>query len=97
MYFIPPLYLQSTHQAAIWAALVYASTCLSRGSRVTLTIESGTALRNLIAAPAGAEAQKEGAAQEGAAAQTPRRDGAARPSRRRATATKGRDPTRDQI
>ena len=26
---------QSTHQAAIWAALVYASTCLSRGSRVT--------------------------------------------------------------
>ena len=45
---------QSTHQAAIWAALVYASTCLSRGSRVTLTIESGTALRNLIAAPAGA-------------------------------------------
>ena len=49
---------QSTHQAAIWAALVYAGTCLSRGSKVTLTIESGTALRNLITAPAGAEAQK---------------------------------------
>ena len=48
---------QSTHQAAIWAALVYAGTCLSRGSKVTLTIESGTALRNLITAPAGAEAQ----------------------------------------
>ena len=47
---------------------------------MTLTIESGTALRNLIAAPAGAEAQQEGAAQGGAAAQTPRRDGAARPS-----------------
>ena len=71
---------QSTHQAAIWAALVYAGTCLSRGSKVTLTIESGTALRNLITAPAGAEAQKEGAAQGGAAAQEPRRDGAARPS-----------------
>ena len=36
---------QSTHQAAIWAALVYASTCLSRGSRVTLTIESEKNLR----------------------------------------------------
>ena len=71
---------QSTHQAAIWAALVYAGTCLSRGSKVTLTIESGTALRNLITAPAGAEAQQEGAAQGGAAAQEPRRDGAARPS-----------------
>jgi len=62
---------QSTHQAAIWAALVYAGTCLSRGSKVTLTIESGTALRNLITAPAGAEAQKEGAAQGGEAAQEP--------------------------
>ena len=27
---------QSNRQAAIWAALVYASTCLSKGSRVTL-------------------------------------------------------------
>ena len=71
---------QSTHQAATWAALVYASTCLSRGSRVTLTIESVMALRNLRAAPAGAEAQQEDAAQGGAAEQTPQRDGAARPA-----------------
>ena len=71
---------QSAHQAAIWAALGYAGTCLSRGSRVTLTIESETARRNLTAAPAGAEAQQEGAAQGGAAAQTPQRDGAARPA-----------------
>ena len=49
-------------------------------SRVTLTIESGTALRNMIAAPVGAEAQQEGAARGGAAAQTPQRDGAARPA-----------------
>ena len=63
-------------------------------SRVTLTIESVTALRNLRAAPADAEAQKKGAAQGGAAEQTPQRDGAARP-RPRATATNGRDPTRD--
>ena len=63
------------------AALVYASTCLSKGSRVTLTIESVTALRNLRAAPADAEAQQEGAAQGGAAEQTPQRDGAARPAR----------------
>ena len=64
-------------------------------SRVTLTIESVTALRNLRAAPADAKAQKKGAAQGGARAeQTPQRDGAARP-RPRATATNGRDPTRD--
>ena len=42
---------QSTHQAAIWAALVSASTCLLRGSRVTITVESVTALNNLIDAP----------------------------------------------
>ena len=72
---------QSTHQAAIWAALVvYASTCLLKGSRVTLTIESGTAMRNLQAAPAGTGAQQEGAAQGGAAEPTRQRDGAARPS-----------------
>ena len=71
---------QSTHQAAIWAALVYASTCLQRGSRVTLTIESGTAMRNLQAAPAGTGTQQEGAAQGGAAEQTPQRHGAARPA-----------------
>ena len=59
---------------------MYASTCLSKGSRVTLTIESVTALRNLRAAPADAEAQQEGAAQGGAAEQTPQRDGAARPA-----------------
>ena len=71
---------QSTHQAAIWAALVYASTCLQRGSRVTLTIESGTAMRNLQAAPVGTGAQPGGAAQGGAAEQTPQRHGAARPA-----------------
>ena len=72
---------QSTHQAAIWAALVvYASTCLLKGSRVTLTIESGTAMRNLQAAPAGTGAQQEGSAQGGAAEQTPQRNGAARPA-----------------
>ena len=58
---------------------MYASTCLSRGSRVTLTIESGTAMRNLQAAPAGA-GQQMGAAQGGAAEPTRQRDGAARPS-----------------
>ena len=71
---------QSAHQAAIWAALVYAGTCLTRGSRVTLTVESVTALRNLQAAPAGTEAQQEGAAQGGAAGRTPQRDGPARPA-----------------
>ena len=71
---------QSTHQAAIWAALVYAGTCLTRGSRVTLTVESVAALRNLQAAPAGTEAQQEGAAQGGAEGMTPQRDGPARPA-----------------
>ena len=71
---------QSTHQAAIWAALVHASTCLSKGSRVTLTIESVTVLRNLRDAPADAEAQQEDAAQGGATEQTPQRDEAARPA-----------------
>ena len=46
---------------------------------MTLTMESVT-LRNLRAAPAGAEAQQEDAAQGGAAEQTPQRDGAARPA-----------------
>ena len=46
---------------------------------MTLTIESVTALRNLHAAPADEEAQPGAAAQGGAAAQTPHRDGAARP------------------
>ena len=70
---------QAAHQAAIWAALEYAGQCLSKGSKVTLTIESVTALRNLHAAPADEEAQPGAAAQGGAAAQTPHRDGAARP------------------
>ena len=73
---------QSTHQVAIWAALAYAGTCLTRGSRVTLTIESVTALRNLRAAPADAETheQEGGAAQGGATEKAPQRDGAARPA-----------------
>ena len=60
--------------------MVYAGKCLTRGSRVTLTIESVTALRNLRAAPADAETQQEGAAQGGAAEMAPQRDGAARPA-----------------
>ena len=74
-----PYEKQAAHQAAIWAALEYAGQCLSKGSKVTLTIESVTALRNLHAAPADEEAQPGAAAQGGAAAQTPHRDGAARP------------------
>ena len=70
---------QSAHQAAIWVALEYAGQCLSKGSEVTLTVESVTALRNLHDAPAGEEARPGAAAQGGAAAQTPHRDGAARP------------------
>ena len=50
---------QSTHQAAIWAALVYAGQCLAKGRRVTLTVESVTALRNLNAAPKGASTPQE--------------------------------------
>ena len=52
--------------------------CLSKGSKVTLTVESVTALRNLHDAPANEEARPGAAAQGGAAAQTPHRDGAAR-------------------
>ena len=44
-----------------------------------VTIESVTAMRNLHAAPADEGTQPETAAQGGAAAQTPHRDGAARP------------------
>ena len=47
---------------------------------MTLTVESVTALRNLRAAPSGAETQQEGAAQGGAAGMTPQRDGPARPA-----------------
>ena len=50
---------QSTHQAAIWAALVYAGQCLAKGRRVTLMVESVTALRNLHAAPKGASTPQE--------------------------------------
>ena len=46
---------------------------------MTLTVESATALRNLNDAPADEETRPEAAAQGGAAAQTPHRDGAARP------------------
>ena len=42
-----------------------AGQCLSKGSKVTLTIESVTALRNLHAAPADEEAQPGAAAQGG--------------------------------
>ena len=70
---------QAAHQAAIWAALEYAGQCLSKGRKVTLTIESVTAMRNLHAAPADEGTQPGTAAQGGAAAQTPHRDGAARP------------------
>ena len=48
---------QSAHQAAIWVALEYAGQCLSKGSEVTLTVASVTALRNLHDAPAGEEAR----------------------------------------
>ena len=70
---------QSAHQAAIWVALEYAGQCLAKGSKVTLTVESATALRNLHDAPADEEAGPGAAAQGGVAAQTPHRDGAARP------------------
>ena len=60
-------------------ALEYAGQCLSKGSKVTLTVESVTALRNLHDAPADEEARPGAAAQGGAAARTPHRDGAARP------------------
>ena len=70
---------QSAHQAAIWVALEYAGQCLSKGSKVTLTVESATALRNLHDAPADEGARPGAAAQGGVAAQTPHRDGAARP------------------
>ena len=59
---------QSAHQAAIWVALEYAGQCLSKGSTVTLTVESATALRNLHDAPADEEARPGAAAQGGAAA-----------------------------
>ena len=65
---------QSAHQAAIWVALEYAGQCLSKGSRVTLTVESATALRNLHDAPADEEARPGADAQGGVAAQTPHRD-----------------------
>ena len=47
--------------------------------KVTLTVESATALRNLHDAPADEEAGPGAAAQGRVAAQTPHRDGAARP------------------
>ena len=56
---------QSAHQAAIWVALEYAGQCLSKGSKVTLTVESVTALRNLHDAPADEEARPGAAAQGG--------------------------------
>ena len=71
---------QFTHQAAIWAALVYTGQCLAKGRRVTLTVESVTALRNLHAAPKGASTPQEEAARGGAAEQPPQRHGAARPA-----------------
>ena len=67
---------QSAHQAVIWVALEYAGQCLSKGSKVTLTVESATALRNLHDAPADEEARPGAAAQGGVAARTPHRDGA---------------------
>ena len=58
----------------IWAALVYAGQCLAKGRRVTLTVESVTALRNLHAAPKGASTPQEEAARGGTAEQPPQRD-----------------------
>ena len=49
----------------IWAALVYAGQCLAKGRRVTLTVESVAALRNLHAAPKGASTPQEEAARGG--------------------------------
>jgi len=71
---------QSTHQAAIWAALVYAGQCLAKGRKVTLTVESVTALRNLHTAPKGASTPQEEAARGETSAQPPQRQGAARPA-----------------
>ena len=88
---------QSTHQAAIWAALVYAGTCLTRGSRVTLTIVSVTALRNLRAAPADAEAQHCRGASPKEGRRRRRRRETGRRGQRRAAATNDRDLTRGLI
>ena len=87
---------QSAHQAAIWVALEYAGQCLSKGSKVTLTVESATALRNLHDAPADEEARPGAAALGGVAAQTPHRDGAARPmpgNGNKSDSASTRDPT----
>jgi hypothetical protein len=71
---------QSTHQAAIWAALVYAGQCLAKGRKVTLTVESVTALRNLHTAPTDASNPQEDAASGETSAHPPQRQGAARPT-----------------
>jgi len=71
---------QSTHQAAIRAALVYAGQCLAKGRKVTLTVESVTALRNLHTAPTDASNPQEEAARGETSAHPPQRQGAARPA-----------------
>ena len=65
--------------------------CLAKGRKVTLTVESVTAL-NLHTAPTDASNPQEDAAREETSAQPPQRQGAAR--RQRATGTSGRGPTR---
>jgi len=62
---------QSTHQAAIWSALVYAGQCLAKGRKVTLTEESVTALRNLHTAPTDASNPQEDAARGETSAHPP--------------------------
>ena len=89
---------QFTHQAAIWAALVYTGQCLAMGRRVTLTVESVTALGNLHVAPKGASTPQEEAARGGTAEQPPQRDPEERrggeTGREQPTGTSGRGPTR---
>ena len=83
---------QSTHQAAIWAALVYAGQCLAKGRRVTLTVESVTALRNCTPRPrARAHHRRKPPAEE--RGRSRHRDKGRR-DRQRATGTSGRGPTR---
>ena len=69
---------QATHQAAIGAALVYASELPLKGTRaVALTIESVTALRNLRAAHTDEGEPSQSAQGEGTPPPPPLRQGAA--------------------
>ena len=54
--------------------------CLAKGRKVTLTVETVTALRNLHTAPKGASKPQEEAARGETSAHPPQRQGAARPA-----------------